>query len=292
MNLKQAIGYPFRPGNRMRLLAVPVGLQFAAIIAFSVPILMVMLPMLGSLSEVPPQNAEVLMHGLIANSMGSLVIAAVVGLLLSMACWMPVMGYYWALLGHWQTHGMDSDAPAWQGNWKLYFKAGQHFFLASLLFAIPSFFAMMTLGLLLPFVWGPFILSARERTIGAVLRNTMPGFRLVGRQYLSALAAVYVGFVLMLVYSFAGNLLAITIVAGPVLMAAGTVTFWYLMAEAFPGDDQAFPAPDNMSPDDGSRQADCAGGSLIMNAKLEPNRSKSGAFKAKGPNPWQQRRSV
>ncbi len=239
MNIMQAIKYPIDGKRFMSVVGVPALLLFGSILASSAVIAAALFPLIASLSNAPMGNMmapnSAIPPGLPSGmAMSSLLMAVGGACAISLIFTLPISGYYWELIDVLQSQGSDAPAPRWKGNWKRHYKSGFHFFLASLMMAIPMLLAAMTLGLLMPFVMAPFFLAAREKTVKSVLQNLGQGFQL-GKQRLIPvfIAVLLTGLVLNIAYSIGASALSWTIVGGPLIMQAYVVTSIHLLVQQF-----------------------------------------------------------
>lgn len=252
MNIPGAVFYPFKGPNAVRALVIPTAITLAASLAMILVLALTCLPVFMSLSGQFAQNPES-MENLDPALLAPIIPGILGGFAVMLVGMMPVYGYYWELIDTWQTNGMDSQAPAWQGKWKYYLKTGFQCFLAGVVLFIPLVVATIPLGALVPFVMAPFFLAAREKTCGAVLREFVPGISVTVNRLVPVLVAFYLCVVVLnLVYNLVGSLISWTIVGVPALGTALAITTMYLMCEQYdihtpqsvPGHPKPSPHPD------------------------------------------------
>jgi hypothetical protein len=123
----------------------------------------------------------------------------------------PVFGYQWGLIHHWQTRGIYDEPPRWQGHCQEHLSAGLPIALMFLfVIAVPKLVIInllpglelaiwIAIFLLSPFVIAPILLTAGKKSAGALI-NAMPsGIELAKARYVDVLISlVLIGFLILL----------------------------------------------------------------------------------------------
>lgn len=188
MKVGSAITYPFKKTNFWPCVGIP-GLVQATVVAFML-IIMVIVAIVGSIMGANDQNMSMIILAV------SVPLALILFIVLA-----PINGYLWALTHTWATEGFEAASPQWKGRWREYTIAGLHSIGLSLILIIPAFLAIISLGLLVPFLVTPYVLASEQRTIGAYFSKLNEGITLTLQYYGKLLVAVYLMIPLAMMYA-------------------------------------------------------------------------------------------
>lgn len=197
MDIMQAVTYPFKGKNAVPVMVIPAVIYFVGMIIGVIAIYGCLVPAIflsGSLQHAA-SDEQMLQALFTSGTLPLIIIGIVVGTAVIMAALAPLYGYTWYLTAAVWEHGGNVDAPVWKDNAKKYTKAGFHMCLAYLVLAIPGmfifFFILLSLGLLAPFVLGPYALACKEKTFAGCFRAISPGIQLAVKHYGEWLVASY-----------------------------------------------------------------------------------------------------
>ena len=227
MQLKEAICYPYRKENWIRTIAIPMGLQVSMMAICMVAMFAVMMPMFLAMD---PHKAQQFNPIDMQLKMMATMLPVYVVMIVMM---FPLYGYHWELIDNWQINGLDAPAPGWSGCWKRYFINGFHAFLSMLILFIPGLFCLFTFGLLSPFVYSSYFVSAKEKRVGSVIRNFPASIQLGTQRYLPVLGMFYLIIVICLFAMIPYWILSFTIVGGLVFISGLLISMMHLMTQAY-----------------------------------------------------------
>ncbi len=234
--IKNAIVYPFKRQNFANTIVIPSGLSLVSSILMGIAIFMAAIPLIAPgiaqssvMGSFAPEIEAV--AGLISASV-ALPLAAIC-FCLALAMVIPVYGFTWQMVRHWQIYGLETPAPSWQKSWPTFYRSGIQIVVASVVFAIPMCLAAIPLGAAMPFLIAPYFLAAKEQSFVAILKNIQPGIQLIQER----MGKIYLGFYLSVIlgigYSIVASLFSWALIVAPILMAAAGISCLYLLCDTF-----------------------------------------------------------